>query len=94
MKNPYVFDIVVADEWGTATSPTTYCRHSGVGLADSLAEAAHRLEENWGNELISIKHLELLDGEDAIFLPWDILNNVINDEYWQGIPCDGMGEKI
>lgn len=94
MKNPYIFDIAVIDEMGSATSPTTYCRHSGIGFCESLADAAKQLEDDWGPDLISIKHLELLEENNNILLPWDVLNGIIQDKYWEGIPCDGMGEKI
>lgn len=93
MKDAFIFDIVVVDEMGTATTPTTYCRHSGIGLCESLADAAKQLEDEW-DDLVSIKHLELLDTGSFIMLSWDVLNDIIQDKYWEGIPCDGMGEKI
>lgn len=90
---PYIFDITVIDEHDSVTQPTDYQRHSGIGFCTSVADAAAQLESDWGDGLISIKHLELLEENNEIFLPWDVLTNIMNDNYWEGIPCDGMGEK-
>lgn len=88
MTYPCIFDIVVYD---SMAETETYNRHSGILFADSLSEAARILEEDYGDELISVKHLELLEQANEIYLPWDILKNITSDAYWKGIPCDGDG---
>lgn len=88
MKFPCLFDIVIYD---SLAETETYNRHSGILFADSYADAAHILEEDYGDELISIKHLELLEKTNEIYLPWEILNNIRSDTYWKGISCDGDG---
>lgn len=89
MTYPYIFEICIFED-----SDNEYRLYSGVGFADSFAEAARHLEEGWGNSLISIKHLELLEESNFILLPWEVLHNVERDQYWGGRECDSMGVPV
>lgn len=89
MRYPCIFDIVIYDSLADTES---YNRHSGILFADSYADAARTLEQDYGNDLISIKHLELLEEANEVYLPWDILKNIVSDTYWKGIPCNGDGD--
>ena len=70
---------------------------NGIGFCESFKDAADILEQRYGDELASIKHLELYAEDDVIALPEDAFNSVINtieQDYTCEIPCDSKGKRI
>lgn len=80
----YYFTITVIDEPGSVDSPATYKQYSGLGFADTFSEAASALEESWGDDLISINHLELCEdySGNTVLLPKEIALNLASGAGW------------
>lgn len=66
MKYPYSYTTVFYDGTG---KEGTYRRESGMGLAESFKDAVGQLEDYYGTDLVSIKHLELYEDCSLIILP-------------------------
>lgn len=65
MKYPFTFTAIINDP----SVPSEFCRESGTGFCDSFTEAAKHIEDYYGEELITIKNLTLLEETSVIILP-------------------------
>lgn len=89
MNYPYSYTVVFID--GTS-GETVYKRESGMGIAESFRDACGQVEGYYGNDLISIKHLELHDDCGLIILPEHIALGYSEAGYLQEAKeCDIKG---
>lgn len=74
----------------------TYYLTSGLGFCTSYGDAASQLEENYGNELISITKLTLLAEGNLVMLPLDVLSKIKKEEYFDPsyLKCDADGNLL
>lgn len=85
----YIFDIT------TYETTDDYKRYTGLGFADSFAEAMRQLEDMYGDEMVTVNHLELIDSCGAVCnLPWEVLHDVIADKWFNGTLCDKDGNPL
>ena len=56
----------------------TYYEQSGVGVCSSFADASTQIEQRYGDELVSIKHLCLHDADTVINVPRETLKQIID----------------
>lgn len=93
---PYSYTAVIYDEYDEINHISQYKRESGMGLAESFSEAVKQLEEYYGDDLISIKHLELFEENNVILLPEHVIENYARAEgyYCQAPHCDAFGNHI
>lgn len=93
MKSPFVYTVLYFN--GNADD-NSYSRSSGLGFASSYSEAAEILEESYGVELVKIMNLELLEENELVYLPEDVLENISKDKYWAAAnkECDSSGEIV
>lgn len=58
-----------------------YSEVCGLGLANTYTEAANYLENYFGDELISIDNITLLEDENLIFLPKKVVEDYKKTEF-------------
>ena len=92
MKYPFTY-IVVYYYYDKDTKKNKYFRESGIGFAENYAEAAHILEDMFGEDLIRIVNIFLMDSGDLLRLPEEYIN-VIENEIFEPIECDANGRAI
>ena len=73
MHYPYTFIVN-----GYNRDYNTYYEQCGVGICSSFAGASAQIEQKYGDELVSIKHLYLYDADSVINVPREILKQIIN----------------
>ena len=89
---PFGFTVIVHEEYDDNTRTSTYRRESGMGLADSYMTAVQQLDNYYGEDLISIKHLELFAENNIILLPEDVMMGYSKTDFgFAGCPCDVDG---
>ena len=92
---PFGFTAVIHDTYDPETHTSTYRRESGMGLAQSYANAMEQLENYYGEDLIAVKHLELFADGSIILLPEHIINDYANTEFgFEGEACDVHGNLL
>ena len=77
---PFGFTVVIHDTYDPKTHTSTYRRESGMGLAQSYANAMEQLENYYGEDLIAVKHLELFSDDTIILLPEHIIQVLIKSK--------------
>lgn len=71
-----------------------YRKEYGAGLADSYSHAAKIIEERYGNALVSISNITLIEVDTVITLPKNIIESLNTfDEHDWTIPCDITGKE-
>lgn len=58
-----------------------YFTMTGLGLCASWGDACDQMDREFGEELVSIEHLELFDNDNLIFLPEETCEKFANTEY-------------
>ena len=92
---PFGFTVVIHDEYDPKTHTSTYRRESGMGLAQSYANAMEQLENYYGEDLIAVKHLELFADSSIILLPELIIHEYANTNFgFKGEECDARGNLL
>ena len=92
---PFGFTAVIHDEYDPKTHTSTYRRESGMGLAQSYANAMEQLENYYGEDLIAVKHLELFADSTIILLPEHIIHGYANtDMGFKGELYDARGNLL
>lgn len=93
MKHPFVYTI----QGYNHTDTEDFYLENGVGFCESFADAANILEKRYGNDLISIKHLELYEDSTVITLSKSTFDEVVDclesSECFE-IKCDSRGKEI
>lgn len=73
MSYPYTFIVN-----GYNHDRNTYYEQCGVGVCSSFADASTQIEQRYGDELVSIKHLCLHDADIVINVPKETLKQIID----------------
>lgn len=89
MKYPFTY-VVVYYDYDETIKKNTYFREAGIGFADNYAEAAHMLEETFGEDLVRIVNLFLMERGDLMCLPEEYITHIENDTF-KPIECDMCG---
>ena len=92
MKYPFTY-VVVYYYYDKDTKKNKYFREAGIGFAENYAEAAHILEDTFGEDIVRIINIFLMDGGDLLRLPEEYIN-VIENEIFEPIDCDANGRTI
>ena len=92
VRYPFTY-IVVYCYYDNDTKKNKYFREAGIGFADNYAEAAHILEETFGEALIRIVNIFLMDSDDLLRLPEEYIS-VIENETFEPIECDVNGRVL
>ena len=92
MKYPFTY-VVVYYYYDKDTKKNKYFREAGIGFAENYAEAAHMLEEMYGEDLVRIINIFLMESSDLIRLPEESIS-MIEDEAFKPIECDVNGKPI
>lgn len=61
----------------------TYYEQCGMGICESYADAVSIIEKEFGDELMTIKHLELHESNELIFMPYEVMKRIVT-EYFDG----------
>ena len=56
---------------------------SGMGVCESFTEAVAQIEKFYGDELVAIKNLTLLEEDDLIFMEPEWIEAIEKDEFWK-----------
>lgn len=94
MRNqyPFTYTVVLCDN---LSGNNQYARESGMAFCTSYADAAAQIEEYYGEDLLSIKHLMLLEETSLIILPEQTIKDYVEAEYCDFmVPCDCNGNDI
>jgi hypothetical protein len=88
---PFHYEVIAVDPLENYTF-----RESGIGFCRSYTEAMIYIEKYYGEELIAVKHLELLEESDLIIMPKRYINEYVNDSfsYPCEIKCDANGKVL
>ena len=90
MMYPFSYTIVRVDY----VNENSYLRESGMGLAESYANAMAIIENFYSNDLISVRKLELYEGSPLIILPEQVTEDYAkasNDYDFPKVFCDVNG---
>jgi hypothetical protein len=82
---PFSFVVILQED------EQEFVRETGMGFARNFADAAHLLEEYYGEDIISIKNLELYEDAPLLFLPDDVIQKYRDDKFECTHPCDVNG---
>ena len=89
---PFGFTVIIYEPDNRVS---IYRRESGMGLADSYKTAAEQLESYYGEDLVSIKHLELFAEDNLILLPEAVMMGYAKTEFgYVGQHCDIDGNIL
>lgn len=91
MTYPFHYEVIVLDP--TNQTPKHF-RESGMGFCENYTEAMNHIENFYGDDLIAVKHLELLEENNLIILPKQYINDYVKDDFPFPtiIPCDINGK--
>lgn len=92
MKYPFTYIVIYCD-YDETNRKNKYLREAGIGFANNYAEAAHILEDAFGEDLIRIANIFLMESGDLMRLPEEYIN-VIENETFKPIECDTNGRAI
>ena len=92
MKHPFTY-VVIYYDYNRNVKENKYFREAGIGFAENYAEAAHMLEEMYGEDLVRIINIFLMESSDLIRLPEKSIS-MIEDEAFEPIECDANGKPI
>ena len=90
MNYPFSYTVVCVDY----VNENSYYRESGMGLAQSYADAMAIIEEFYNQDLISVRKLELYEGSSLIILPEQVTEDYAkasNDYDFPKVFCDVKG---
>ena len=79
MKYPFSFRVR-----GYNDGDNTYYEQCGMGICESYADAVAMIEGDFGDELIAIKHLELHEAGNLIYMPYDTMKQISKDTFCGG----------
>ena len=89
---PFTYTVVLCD---SLSGNNQYVRESGMAFCSSYADAAAEIEKYYGEDLLSIKHLMLLEESSLIILPEQTIKDYSEAEYCDFmVPCDCNGNDI
>ena len=89
---PFTYTVVLCD---SLSGNNQYVRESGLAFCSSYADAAAEIEKYYGEDLLSIKHLMLLEESSLIILPEQTIKDYSEAEYCDFmVPCDCNGNDI
>lgn len=94
MRNqyPFTYTVVLCD---SLSHDNKYVRESGMAFCSSYADAAAEIEKYYGEDLLFIKHLMLLEENSLIILPEQIIKDYIEVDYCDFmVPCRSNGDDI
>lgn len=89
---PFTYTAIIAD---SLTKENKYARESGMAFCTSYAHAAAQIEEYYGEDLISIKHLMLYEESPLIILSEQTIKDYSEANYCDFmVPCSFNGDDI
>lgn len=72
---PFTYKVTYLNDFNTPSTPETI---EGMGFAKNYANAAKKIENYYGDDLISIDKIFLLDEASVLELPADIIERIEN----------------
>lgn len=90
MNYPFSYTVVIIDH----DNENSYLRESGMGIAQSYANAMAIIEGFYGDDLISVRKLELYEESPLIVLPEYVTEDYAeasNDYDFPKVFCDANG---
>lgn len=89
MTYPFVYKVhIVFDN-------DEYHVEHGIGFANSFAEAATKIEDYYGGDLIAIQHIELLEENPLLPCVKQVFDTVRSSDYAEALlKSNGYGEII
>ena len=92
-RHPFTYTVVTFKE--VVNNKSTYVRESGFGLTTSFTDAMIQLETYYGEDLIKVLHLELLEENDLIIMPESYVKEYTkHDPFDFAIDCDYDGKEL
>ena len=71
-----------------------YRLESGISFAASFTDAMEILDNYYGTDLVSVKHLELYEEGNVIVVPHDFIKTYEESEWGDfSTPCDAHGNQ-
>lgn len=92
MKYPFTYAVIYYD-YDETNRKNKYFRETGIGFADNYAEAARMLEETFGEDLVRIVNIFLMESGDLMRLPEEYMFHIENDTI-KPVECDEYGRSI
>ena len=92
MIYPFSYTVVMFLEYDEDTHTNEYRLESGMSFAASYTDAMEILENYYGTDLISVKHLELYEEGNVIVVPHDFIKTYEESEWGDfSTHCDAHG---
>lgn len=92
MKYPFTY-VVIYYDYDETIKKNKYFREAGIGFADNYAEAARMLEETFGEDLVRIINIFLMESGDLMCLSEEYITHIENDTI-KPIECDMYGNPV
>lgn len=93
--HPFAFTVVFYDEYDSEACENRYLRESGMGIAASYSDAMRIIENYYGTDLVTVKHLELFEENELILMHESCIKEYAkNADSSIAIPCDSGGKPI
>ena len=94
MVYPFSYTVVMFLDFDESTHTNEYRLESGMSFAASYTDAMEILENYYGTDLISVKHLELYEEGNVIIVPHDFIKTYEESEWGDfSTPCDAHGNQ-
>ena len=92
MKYPFTYAVIYYG-YDETIKKNKYFREAGIGFADNYAEAARMLEETFGEDLVRIINIFLMESGDLMRLPEEYIAHIENDTF-KPVECDMYGNPV
>lgn len=95
-KYPFAYTVVIFDEYDDVNHRNVFLRESGMGLAESYADAMKYIEEYYDTDLSSVIYLELFEENNLILFPNEVIQNYVKADgyYGEAVSCDAFGNPF
>ena len=92
MKYPFTYAVIYCD-YDENTRKNKYFRETGIGFAGNYAEATFMLEDAFGEDLVRIVNIFLLESGELLQLPEEYMVHIENDTV-KPVECDMYGDPV
>lgn len=86
---PFSYKLIVYNE-----TEKTYSLCEGMGLCNSYTQAMQYIEDYYGENIVSIKNLELYEENNLILLPPSTIEQYVKTAGFFETPCSEDGTPI
>lgn len=91
MKFPFAYSLVAYHSYNKETFENKYTLHHGVGICEGFSDAMYQIEKYYGNDLIRITDLILLEESNMIELTNAEKDVIVDRDHLKCVYCNEKG---